>query len=107
MVDGDGYAFQAQSCYGQDSSYCGERIEGVVVVRGFVGKTGSRYAPVTADVECPASGSCGIVFEGWDVEAGRGAGWWSVLMRGAWRGLVVWLGRAGEFVWGGRFTRRR
>lgn len=58
------YAFQVQSCYGENSSYCEAnpstaQIEGVVV-RNFSGTTSSHYSPNVANVDCPAAGTCGI-----------------------------------------------
>lgn len=75
VVNSD-YAAQIQSCYGETAAYCESypstaNITGVVF-KNFGGTTSSKYAPVVANLDCPADGSCGISFEGWAVKAGSG-----------------------------------
>lgn len=70
------YAFQVQSCYNSDASYCASnpstaKISGVVV-SGFSGTTSTKYAPVVANINCPKAGSCGIAMSGMTVKAGSG-----------------------------------
>jgi galacturan 1,4-alpha-galacturonidase len=75
VVNSD-YAVQIQSCYGETEDYCESypstaNITGVVF-KDFTGTTSSKYAPVVANLDCPADGSCGIGFEGLEVQAGKG-----------------------------------
>lgn len=70
------YAFQVQSCYNSDATYCASnpstaKISGVVV-SGFSGTTSTKYAPVVANINCPKAGSCGIAMSGMTVKAGSG-----------------------------------
>lgn len=70
------YAFQVQSCYGADDSYCAQNPSTAqitdVVVTGFSGTTSTSYAPVVANIDCPADGTCGITLSNMNVEAGSG-----------------------------------
>lgn len=76
VVDSSDYAFQVQSCYGEDSDYCDAtpstaQITGVVI-KGFSGTTSSTYAPVVANIDCPADGTCGITMSEMTVKAASG-----------------------------------
>lgn len=70
------YAFQVQSCYGEDAEYCetnpGNAQISDVVVNGFSGETSDKYDPTTANINCGASGSCGIAISDWTVKAPSG-----------------------------------
>ncbi|KAI1425359.1 glycoside hydrolase family 28 protein [Xylaria sp. FL1777] len=64
VVDNSDYAFQIQSCYSEDESYCESspstaQLSGIVV-KGFSGKTSSKYSPTTMNLNCPADGTCGV-----------------------------------------------
>lgn len=76
-VTGGDYAFQVQSCYGEDASYCaiypGDAQINNVVVKGFNGITSSVYDPVTANIDCGANGNCGIVISDWTIKTPSGA----------------------------------
>lgn len=76
VVSNCDYAFQIQSCYGEDASYCTSypstaKITGVTV-KNFSGTTSTKYAPNTANVDCPAGGTCQVTFSNWSVKAGSG-----------------------------------
>lgn len=70
------YAFQVQSCYSEDDSYCesnpstGTLTD--IVVNGLSGTTSSDYAPNAININCPASGTCGITMSDITVEADGG-----------------------------------
>lgn len=70
------YAFQVQSCYGADEDYCAQNPSNAeitdVVVKGFSGTTSTSYAPVVANIDCPADGTCGITMSNMTIEAGSG-----------------------------------
>ncbi|GME38503.1 Endo-xylogalacturonan hydrolase [Neofusicoccum parvum] len=70
------YAWQVQSCYGEDATYCssnpGDAKISDVVVKGFSGTTSSKYDPTTANINCGADGDCGITISGWTVKAPSG-----------------------------------
>jgi galacturan 1,4-alpha-galacturonidase len=64
VVDNSDYAFQIQSCYGEDDAYCTSapstaQLSGIVV-KGFSGTTSSKYSPTTMNLNCPAKGACGV-----------------------------------------------
>ncbi|KAI1272724.1 glycoside hydrolase family 28 protein [Xylaria sp. FL0933] len=64
VVDNSDYAFQIQSCYGEDEDYCDStpstaQLSGIVV-KGFSGKTSSKYSPTIMNLNCPADGTCGV-----------------------------------------------
>ncbi|OJD35449.1 endo-xylogalacturonan hydrolase a [Diplodia corticola] len=70
------YAFQVQSCYGEDADYCqtspgNAQISGVVV-KDFSGETSDKYDPTTANINCGAGGTCGITISDWTVKAPSG-----------------------------------
>ncbi|KAH8652132.1 pectin lyase fold/virulence factor [Xylariales sp. PMI_506] len=70
------YAFQVQSCYGEDDDYCDDnpsdaQISGVVV-SGLSGTTSGSYAPAAINIDCPADGTCGITMTDVTVEADGG-----------------------------------
>jgi galacturan 1,4-alpha-galacturonidase len=71
------YAAQIQSCYGEDASYCTSNPSTATVqdvyFKNFRGTTSNKYSPTTANINCPAKGSCGINFSGWDVKAPSGS----------------------------------
>lgn len=79
VVDNSDYAFQVQSCYGAETEYCEENPSTVqitdVVVKGYSGTTSDSYAPVVANIDCPADGtsSCGITMSDMTVEAPSGS----------------------------------
>ncbi|KAF2136825.1 glycoside hydrolase family 28 protein [Aplosporella prunicola CBS 121167] len=70
------YAFQIQSCYGEDDEYCesspGDAKLSGVVVKGFTGTTSDKEDPVTANLNCGEEGTCGVSFSGWEVKAPSG-----------------------------------
>jgi galacturan 1,4-alpha-galacturonidase len=76
VVDNSDYAFQIQSCYNEDASYCtatpstGQLTD--IVVKGFSGTTSSKYAPVVANINCPKAGSCGLKMSGMTVKTTTG-----------------------------------
>lgn len=76
VVDSSDYAFQVQSCYGEDDDYCDEYPSTAtitdVVVKGFSGTTSDKYSPVVADIDCPADGTCGITTSSMIVKAPSG-----------------------------------
>ncbi|KAB5515214.1 glycoside hydrolase family 28 protein [Coniochaeta sp. 2T2.1] len=76
VVQNSDYAFQIQSCYGEDTDYCTSypstaQLSGIVV-RGFSGTTSSKYAPTVASLNCPKSGTCGVTFSGMTVKPPSG-----------------------------------
>lgn len=76
VVDSSDYAFQVQSCYGENATYCAAtpstaNITGVVV-KSFSGTTSTKYSPVVANIACPAKGTCGITMSGMTVKAASG-----------------------------------
>lgn len=76
VVQNSDYAFQIQSCYGEDATYCASNpstasISGVVV-KGFSGTTSSKYSPTVANLDCPKAGSCGVTFSGMTVKPPSG-----------------------------------
>ncbi|KAH8668449.1 family 28 glycoside hydrolase [Xylariales sp. PMI_506] len=76
VVDSSDYAFQIQSCYGEDASYCAEypstaQLSGIVV-KGFSGTTSTAYEPVVANIDCPAAGSCGVTLSSMSVKPPSG-----------------------------------
>lgn len=77
VVDNSDYAFQVQSCYGADEDYCEENPSTAeitdVVVKGYSGTTSDAYAPVVANIDCPADGSCGITMSDMTVNAPSGS----------------------------------
>ncbi|KAF2973547.1 hypothetical protein GQX73_g44 [Xylaria multiplex] len=64
IVDNTDYAFQVQSCYSEDEAYCESSPSTAqlsdIVVKGFSGKTSSRYSPTIMNLNCPADGTCGV-----------------------------------------------
>jgi galacturan 1,4-alpha-galacturonidase len=69
VSEGAQYAMQIQTCYGQTSSYCAEypstaKLTGVVF-ENFSGVTSGK---AVANLNCPPSGSCGVVVEGMTVK---------------------------------------
>lgn len=77
VVDSSDYAFQVQSCYGAETDYCEENPSTAqitdVVIKGYSGTTSDSYAPVVANIDCPADGSCGITMSDMTVEAPSGS----------------------------------
>ncbi|KAF7595566.1 hypothetical protein BBP40_005601 [Aspergillus hancockii] len=76
-VDGCDYAFQIQSCYGEDAQYCTENpgnavLEGIVV-DGFTGTTSSKYDPAVANLNCGAKDTCDVRISGFEVKAPSGS----------------------------------
>lgn len=78
VVQDSDYAFQIQSCYGEDDSYCesnpGNAELTDIVVKGFSGTTSDKYDPTTANINCGSGGTCGITISDWTVEASSGSG---------------------------------
>ncbi|KOC10122.1 endo-xylogalacturonan hydrolase A [Aspergillus flavus AF70] len=76
IVDGCDYAFQIQSCYGEDDTYCEENpgdavLEGIVV-KGFTGTTSDKEDPVVANLNCGSKGTCDVTISGFEVKAPSG-----------------------------------
>lgn len=77
VIDGSDYAFQVQSCYGEDDDYCEDHpstatVSGVVI-KGFSGTTSDKYDPVVASIDCPGDGTCDITLSDMKVEAPSGS----------------------------------
>ncbi|KAL7815112.1 glycoside hydrolase family 28 protein [Trichoderma gracile] len=71
------YAFQVQSCYGEDASYCSSspstaQVKGVVV-KNFSGTTSKHYSPIVANLNCPAAGSCGLTLSNITIQPPSGS----------------------------------
>jgi galacturan 1,4-alpha-galacturonidase len=70
------YAFQIQSCYGEDASYCSKNPGNSkltdIIVKGFRGTTSSKYDPTTANLNCGKDGTCGVNVSDWGVKAASG-----------------------------------
>ncbi|TRX98972.1 hypothetical protein FHL15_000314 [Xylaria flabelliformis] len=68
VVDNTEYAFQIQSCYGEDASYCSSSPSTAqisdIVVKGVSGTTASKYSPTIMNLNCPAEGTCGVTMSG-------------------------------------------
>lgn len=77
VIDNSDYAFQVQSCYGEDDDYCDENPSTAtitdVVIKGFSGTTSDKEDPVVANIDCPADGTCGITISDMTVEAPSGS----------------------------------
>lgn len=76
VVQNSDYAFQVQSCYSEDADYCAEypstaQLSGIVL-SGFSGTTSTSYEPVVANIDCPASGTCGITSSSMVVKTPKG-----------------------------------
>lgn len=75
-VTGCDYAAQIQSCYGETAAYCTSTPSTATLTDinliNFSGTTNSTYSPVTANMDCPASGTCGVTFENWTVKSPSG-----------------------------------
>ncbi|KAI0967731.1 glycoside hydrolase family 28 protein [Xylaria arbuscula] len=78
VVDNSDYAFQIQSCYSEDESYCESTPSTAqlsdIVVNGLSGKTSSKYSPTIMNLDCPAGGSCGVTFSSVTVTPPSGSG---------------------------------
>jgi galacturan 1,4-alpha-galacturonidase len=65
-----GYAAQIQSCYSQTAAYCasnpGSATLTDIYFKNFKGTTSTSYAPVIANLNCPA-GTCDVYFSSWSV----------------------------------------
>ncbi|KAI3318393.1 glycoside hydrolase family 28 protein [Xylariaceae sp. AK1471] len=77
VVDNSDYAFQIQSCYGEDDAYCTSspstaQLSGIVV-KGFSGTTSSKYSPTTMNLNCPAKGTCGVAMSSITVKPSSGS----------------------------------
>ncbi|ROV90443.1 hypothetical protein VSDG_08472 [Cytospora chrysosperma] len=80
VIDGSGYAFQVQSCYGEDDEYCEDSpstatVSGVVI-KGFSGTTSDKYDPVVANIDCPEDGTCDITMSDMTVQSPSGSAEW-------------------------------
>ncbi|KAJ6258239.1 Exopolygalacturonase [Drechslerella dactyloides] len=74
-VNGCDYAFQVQSCYNEDASYCASH-PGVVSlsqirVRNFSGTTSGKYKP-TANINCAPGTTCDVQISGWTAKTPNG-----------------------------------
>ncbi|KAI1298835.1 glycoside hydrolase family 28 protein [Xylaria venustula] len=78
VVDNSDYAFQIQSCYSEDESYCESTPSTAqlsdIVINGLSGKTSSTYSPTIMNLDCPADGSCGVTFSSVTVTPPSGSG---------------------------------
>ena len=77
-VDNSDYAFQIQSCYGEDGGYCADnagtaKLTGIKVI-GFSGTTSSKYAPITANLNCGSKGTCDVAISSYNVKPPSGTG---------------------------------
>lgn len=77
-VENCGYAFQIQSCYGEDADYCetnpgNAQLTGITVAK-FSGTTSSTYAPVTANLDCGSEGTCDVTISDYTVTSSSGEG---------------------------------
>ncbi|KAH8653103.1 endo-xylogalacturonan hydrolase A [Tricladium varicosporioides] len=76
VVSSSDYAAQIQSCYGQTADYCSSNPSTAnitdVYFKNFSGTTSKKYAPTTANINCPAKGTCGIHFSNWSVKTTSG-----------------------------------
>lgn len=74
--DGCDYAFQVQTCYGEDETYCTANGNtghvSDVIVQNFTGTTSGNYDDVVANIDCPNDGSCDIKMRDFDVKAPSG-----------------------------------
>ena len=75
LVDGCDYGFQLQSCYGAKKN-CDESPSEAIIdqifLKNFHGSTNDKKAPVTANINCPAAGTCNLHFSDWDVKPPSG-----------------------------------
>ncbi|KAL7629493.1 hypothetical protein AAE478_001014 [Parahypoxylon ruwenzoriense] len=75
-VQNSDYAFQIQSCYNEDSSYCSSAPSTAqlsdIAVKNFSGTTSSKYSPTVANINCPAAGTCGVAMSGMTVKPASG-----------------------------------
>ncbi|GAW10902.1 hypothetical protein ANO14919_002380 [Xylariales sp. No.14919] len=78
IVDNSDYAFQIQSCYSEDESYCESSPSTAqlsdIVIKGLSGKTSSKYSPTIMNLNCPAGGTCGVTMSSITVESPSGSG---------------------------------
>ena len=77
-VDSSDYAFQIQSCYNSDASYCAEYpstalLEDIYVEK-FSGTTSTAYEPAVANINCPGAGLCDVYFSDMSVNSPEGTG---------------------------------
>lgn len=76
VVDNCDYAFQVQSCYNEDATYCTATPSTAtltdIVVKGFSGTTSDKYEPTVANINCPAGGTCGITMSSMTVKPPSG-----------------------------------
>ncbi|KAI0533924.1 glycoside hydrolase family 28 protein [Xylaria digitata] len=77
IVDNTDYAFQVQSCYGEDEAYCESSPSTAqlsdIVVKGFSGKTSSKYSPTIMNLNCPGKGTCGVTMSSITVKPPSGS----------------------------------
>ncbi|KAK9770500.1 putative Extracellular exo-polygalacturonase [Seiridium cardinale] len=77
VVDNTDYAFQIQSCYGEDTDYCDDSPSTAtltdIVVKGFSGTTSDKYDPTVANINCPAAGTCDVTLSSMTVKAPSGS----------------------------------
>ncbi|KAE8395885.1 putative endo-xylogalacturonan hydrolase A [Aspergillus alliaceus] len=76
IVDDCDYAFQIQSCYGEDNEYCEERpgdaVLEEIVVQGFTGTTSKKNDPVVANLNCGSRGTCNVSISNFKAKAPSG-----------------------------------
>ncbi|GAW25033.1 putative endo-xylogalacturonan hydrolase A [Rosellinia necatrix] len=77
VVDDTEYAFQIQSCYNEDASYCQAAPSAAqlseIVVRRVSGTTSSKYSPTIMNLNCPAGGTCGVTMSSITVKPPSGS----------------------------------
>ncbi|TGJ83195.1 hypothetical protein E0Z10_g5559 [Xylaria hypoxylon] len=77
IVDNTDYAFQIQSCYSEDNAYCESSPSTAqlsdIAIKGFSGKTSSKYSPTIMNLNCPAEGTCGVTMSSITAEPPSGS----------------------------------
>ncbi|KAF0315972.1 extracellular exo-polygalacturonase [Colletotrichum asianum] len=77
VVDNSDYACQLQTCYGETADFCKANPPTAqitdIFVKNFSGTTSTKYKGVTANIDCPAKGSCKIAFRNWKVKPASGS----------------------------------
>jgi galacturan 1,4-alpha-galacturonidase len=77
-VDSSDYAFQIQSCYNEEASYCAEypstaQLENIYI-ENFSSTTSTAYEPDVANIDCPSAGLCDVYFSDMSVTSPEGTG---------------------------------
>ncbi|KAI1185938.1 glycoside hydrolase family 28 protein [Nemania serpens] len=77
VVDNSEYAFQIQSCYGEDATYCAGAPSTAqlsdVYVKGLSGTTSAKYGSTIMNLNCPAKGTCGVALSSVTVKPPSGS----------------------------------